>query len=653
MNSAILSPSSRHLLLEVAPMRQFLGVLLGLVACGGAFAQTGRPVRVEVSLAEGKTVYRAGERIQINLTFTASEAGFSLNGTTTEPASPIDTLFLSPTTGVFPWLDDQARGRRYSPDYASIVSLEINKPVTVRLILNAVYRFDAPGHYKVHVVTNRVSSGERHNAQPLGPLTSNEVEFDVEAMSDADEAARAAAIEREIREANNIQQAEPLAEELDWLTGDASTRVKLSLFLRPKAFHPFSVDVTRGLWTARNRALVVAELERALGDPRQSLSAGFSLLETTVALKARLAVPFDPALPDKALQTAQIEGGYLNQIAATLPERTRESLVTAAETLFVRLAQRKETTGNDFAAAREVLITHFAEVNEYSVDWLLNSYGTYLEDPRMVPALETILQTQQDPVLSGERAAVLAQMIKLAPQNVRSFVVEEVCANRRTIQKAIQNAPFDVLPETDECLKEQIHAASANVKHGGVDLQQKTALAARFATNAIYEDLLALYEKSSANWDGQARGGMLAYLMRWDAKRALPLLEAALPPSAEQLDPNISFALFRSYYSSGLDAFLRERLEIGSAEQAGMAAFEMSQHGPAEDQDILRERLNRWRTRWSGKEIPKEEGKLEGELVEAVILGKEWQMPDTPAAALRESCISSACRSRFQAPVAR
>jgi hypothetical protein len=323
-------------------------------------------------------------------------------------------------------------------------------------------------------------------------------------------------------------------------------------------------------------------------------------------------------------------------------------LVTAAETLFVRLAQRKETTGNDFAAAREVLITHFAQVNEYSVDWLLNSYGTYLEDPRMVPALETILQTQQDPVLSGERAAALAQMIKLAPQNVRSFVIEEVCANRRTFQKAIQNAPFDVLPETDGCLKEQIHAASANVKHGGVDLQQKTALAARFATNAIYDDLLALYEKSSATWDGQARGGMLAYLMRWDAKRALPLLEAALPPSSEQLDPNISFALFRSYYSSGLDAFLRERLENGSAEQAGMAAFEMSQYGPAEDQDILRERLNRWRRRWSAKEIPKEEGKLEGELVQAVILGKEWQMPDTPAAALRESCISSACRSRFQ-----
>jgi hypothetical protein len=528
-------------------------------------------------------------------------------------------------------------------------SLEVDKPAMVGLTLNAVYRLDAPGHYKAHVVTNRVSSGDLLHSQALGSLTSNEVEFDVQAMTDADETARATTLERQIRDATNMRQAQPFAEELDWLTGDASTRVKLSLYLRPKEFYPFGVDVTRGLWLARNRTLVVAELERALGDPAQPLSACSSLLQTTVALKARLAVPFDADAPGKALPTEQIESEYLHQIAITLARRNGEPLVTAAQTVFTRLAQRKETTGNDFATAREVLITHFARVNEYNVDWLLNSYGMYLQDPRIVPALESILQAQKDPVLSGERAAVLAQMIKLTPQNVRPFVTEELCANHRVMLKSVQNAPFDVLPETDGCLKEQIHAASANAKHGGVDLQLKTALAARFATNAIYDDLLALYEKSSATWDGQARGGMLAYLVRWNAPRALPLLEAALPLSAEQLDPNISFALFSAYYSNGLDTFLRVRLTIGPAAQAGVAAYEMSQYGPAEDQDILRQRLDRWRTEWSSKDIPEAEGKFEGELVQAVIRGKEWQIPETPAAVLRESCISSACRLRFQA----
>jgi hypothetical protein len=624
-------------------------MMLGVLTWGVASAPSGAPVHVELSLAEGKTVYRIGEPIRVSLAFTASEAGFSLNETTTEPASPIDTLFLSPMTGVFPWLDDQARGHRYGPDYASLMDLEVNKPTTVGLTLNGVYRFDQPGHYKVHVVTNRVSRGDLQHSQLVGPLTSNEVEFDVVAMADADEAARAAALEKQIREATNMQQAQSLAEELGWLTGDASTRAKISLYLHPKEFYPFGVNVTWGLWMARNRGLVVAELDRAIADPTDSLSASASLVDTTAALKARLAVPFDPAEPGKALPTDQIESEYLHQIVATLSRRKGDSLVTAALTVFTRLAQRKETSGNDFAAAREVLITHFAQVNEYSVDWLLNGYGTYLQDPRMVPALESILQTQKDPIMNGERAAVEAQMIKLAPQNVRSFVIEEVCANYRVMLKPIQDAPFDVLPETDECLKKQIQAASENVKHGGVDLQMKTALAARFATNAIYDDLLSLYKRSSADWDGQARGGMLAYFMRWDASRGLPLLEAALPIGAEQLEPNISFALFRAHYSTGLDAFLRVRLASAPPEQAGMAAFEMSQNGPAEDQDILRQRLDRWRTQWSGKEIPGAEGKLEGELVQAVIEGKEWKLAEAPASVLRESCLSSVCRSRFQA----
>ena len=630
-------------------MRLSLAVIFVMLTSCFAFAQPGGPVHVDLSLAEGKTLYRIGEPIRLLLSFTASEAGFSLNGTTTEPASPIDTLVLSPMTGVFPWLEDQARGHRYGPDYGSITDLEVNKPATVGLTLNGVYRFDEPGHYKVHVVTNRVSSGDLLHSQPLGLLTSNEVEFDVAAMTDADEAARAATLEKQIREAANMDQAQSSAEDLGWLTGDASTRAKISLYLHPKEFYPFGVNVTWGLWMARNRGLVVAELERAIADPTDSLSASASLLGTAAALKARLAVPFDPADPGKALPTDQIESEYLHQIAATLPQRRGESLVTAAQTVFTRLAQRKETSGNDFAAAREVLITHFAQVNEYSVDWLLNSYGTYLQDPRIVPALESILQTQKDPIMSGERAAVEAQLIKLAPQNVRSFVVGEVCADYRVQLKPIQDAPFDVLPETDECLKKQIHAASENVKQRGVDLQMKTALAARFATNAIYDDLLNLYKKSNADWDGQARGGLLAYFMRWDVSRGLPLLEAALPIGAEQLEPNISFALFRAYYSTGLDAFLRVRLATGPPEQACTAAFEMSQNGPAEDQDILRQRLDRWRTQWSGKDVPEAEGKLESELVQAVIEGKEWKLAETPAGMLRESCLSSICRSRFQA----
>jgi hypothetical protein len=142
---------------------------------------------------------------------------------------------------------------------------------------------------------------------------------------------------------------------------------------------------------------------------------------------------------------------------------------------------------------------------------------------------------------------------------------------------------------------------------------------------------------------------MLAYLMRREPQRALPLLEAALPASAEQFDFSLTNAMCAAYYSKGLDAFLRERLATGPAGQAGWAAFYMSQHGPTEDQEVLRQRLDCWRAQWAGKDIPLEEGKPEGELVQRLIKGKEWQMADTEASVMWESCISPACRSRSRA----
>ena len=91
------------------------------------------------------------------------------------------------------------------------------------------------------------------------------------------------------------------------------------------------------------------------------------------------------------------------------------------------------------------------------------------------------------------------------------------------------------------------------------------------------------------------------------------------------------------------------RLLAAPPAQAGEAAFRLSQHGPSEDQNILRQRLDHWRSQWLGKDVPQAEGKLEVELVQAVIRGKEWQMSDAEASALRKSCISPLCKSRFNA----
>jgi len=267
----------------------------------------------------------------------------------------------------------------------------------------------------VRVTTARVSKAKSPDPKSPGALTSNEVSFDTVPMDDAYEAARAKHLESLIRSAPELRTAQRYAGELRWLAGDPSTHVKLSLFLHPKEFYPFGVDVSDGLWVARNRALVVSTLEQAMRDPQQPIEPVGSFLHTAVALKARLESPFNPVNSTNPLPHAkQIEGEYIRRIAATLPLRQGENLVDTAITVLISLAQRDEVSTPEFEAAREAIISHFADVDEYLVDWVLNAYGKYLQDARMIPVLENMLGKAK---FSTTRAAIQSQLTLLRDKN--------------------------------------------------------------------------------------------------------------------------------------------------------------------------------------------------------------------------------------------
>jgi len=383
-----------------------------LSACA-SLAQQNPDVQVRLSLANDKDSYRGGEPIVLQLTFAASVPGYQINEVTTEPASPVDQVLLSPGKGVYTWLDDYSRERRYSPDYSTSNDLRPGQPVTIKLPLNALYRFDEPGHYTVHVVTSRITSGAFMGSKTAA-LTSNDVSFDMVSMDDADDAAMAQYLESRIRSASDLRTAQHFASQLQWLTGDPSTRAKLSLFLDPKEFYPFGVDVSYGLWVARNRALVVSALEQAMNDPKQPIGPVGSVLQMAVALKSRLESPYDPGSTNPLPQANQIEDEYVRRIAGTLPLRQGANLASTAITLLTSLAQRDKTGTPEFEAAREAIITHFADVNEYQVDWVLYGYGKYLEDIRILPALETMLKTIK---FESSRTAIQNQLAVVRARN--------------------------------------------------------------------------------------------------------------------------------------------------------------------------------------------------------------------------------------------
>lgn len=146
---------------------------------------------------------------------------------------------------------------------------------------------------------------------------------------------------------------------------------------------------------------------------------------------------------------------------------------------------------------------------------------------------------------------------------------------------------------------------------------------------------------------------MLAYLVRWNSPRALPLLEAALPENDSAPDLNIAYAIGKVGYIPGIESFWRKRLIGNSPELAAQAAFQMSQTGPHEDQAILRSRLDDWRTHWKGRQIPPSEANFEAELTQAVMLGAHWRMSRDDIQALAAGCLSDSCQRRFASVAAR
>jgi hypothetical protein len=134
-------------------------------------------------------------------------------------------------------------------------------------------------------------------------------------------------------------------------------------------------------------------------------------------------------------------------------------------------------------------------------------------------------------------------LILAPPEDVRPFVVDAACDPESRMRfDVLTKLPGETLPEADQSLLKQIRRLGASEDRSEqFELRQKTMLAGRFATKAFYQPMLVVYKQYSSKWDGDARGGMLAYLARYDEKGGLELLKQGIKSSTAR-----SLELFRS-----------------------------------------------------------------------------------------------------------
>ena len=633
--------------------------IIWLTSATAAFAQDpATDVHVKLSLADNKNTYRIGEPIKLILEFTADRDGYQVDTVPDRTELTSDAIFVSPDSGVRHWLDEYLNGSRYVRDVISLTRLS-NAPTRVELLLNDSIRFDSAGKYSLKVTTRRVTpiSTSREYPPPTA-LTTNEISFEVQPVSEADEEKEVKRLSDLLDAAHGWQAEEKLTEEMSFLTGDPSSREKVRRFLNSEGRSGnYFAHITYGLYIARNRALVFQLLEAAMRDPNTPVTYGLVMAVTKLRLLrensglekplANVATP-DPFADPKF---TAIQDVYIGELAAGLAKRVGKSQTTTAMTILTRLPRNPETAAPLLREVRRILLQQFESLHQYDQEYLLRVYWDQLRDPSLLPILKQMLKSQGTASKNIHDTA-LKRLIEMAPDEARSFVVSEILDPTSLVDfDILQSLADSSLPEIDTPLLEQIRRFSSSKRNYDVTyLKQKTSLAARYATVAIYSDLMELYQQAGAKWPSEAKAGLFAYFARYNEKEALLLIEQTLADLEPGQDFNLLPDLARLYYSDGIDALLRTRLDGDEPRAVSTSAWLISKYGPPGDERIIEARLERWRRDWGPRATEAQnnlQGAAEREMVTALIRAKSWKASAERIKELEQGCVTDLCRQSF------
>jgi hypothetical protein len=165
--------------------------------------------------------------------------------------------------------------------------------------------------------------------------------------------------------------------------------------------------------------------------------------------------------------------------------------------------------------------------------------------------------------------------------------------------------------------------------------------------------VLATYTENLKHLTISSRAALLAYLAKQNEREALPLIEQQLEELPVNQEFNFLPQLTSLYYSDGIAAILRKRVESDQPEVASTTAYLLAKYGDAGDRKILEARLERWRKEWGARQLEadtNQQGRIESELVSGLNRAKDGRIAPERLRELQQSCITKICKQQFPTP---
>ncbi|MGC1620265.1 MAG: hypothetical protein WA765_17380 [Candidatus Acidiferrum sp.] len=608
----------------------------------------GAEVRLETE--DGRTQFKLDEPMRLVLVFTGHTTEFAVN--TTLYGDMSEQVNITPAEGWF-----RSHGSS-GHDYLTTTELA-DEPIQVPLLLNQGIVFEKPGQYEISITTGRLIGTQAGFAGTR--LTTNTVAIEVTAPDEHEEAALVRSLSNQL-ETGDGQARREAAMQLAYLGGDDAVRAKVRWLLDPgnSQGENLQQEMLEGLASSRNLKLQLDLLEAAWLDvqrvPQPTLLEAIQQTRTFLRKETLdgWSMMVVPTKTDAASKLADQERqNDISALVATLPQRTGDNRRDTAYFLmeFNGLSEAEK------ALVRPAVLAEFGQMEPLAQAMLLETRWKDIRDPSLVPDLEAMLDAPDE--LSAHRDA-LQRLIELSPETGKPYAVREICDPKSEVMlEQITDLPEETLPEVDGCLAAQL---SASKESHNPRWQWKVMIATRFGSKGMLPTMREIYS-TRKDWNPQSEeGAFLAYFLRYSPREAVVHIDAlGTNPQPGFFFIDKVFTARKAAFPDELEAWFRGKLKKGSADEAGLAAYELSMFGRAEDKGIVEQKFEQLRQHWngSGAEIETakmgspecETSKLEINLVSALAgsNGKVWILTPDEKALLGAGCLTSQCTRYFPA----
>lgn len=610
-------------------------LLLFFALCAAAAAQD---VRLTLATKGGRTQFRMGEQIDVELRFEATAPGkYRVHDGIDRRyfrQREYESYSAEPAAGAVDPLGDSGvlmSGGMGRPPFHSVLG---PAPAVVSGIVNDWVSFRQPGRYRIVAESERVFAGM--NVQERVALRSNAIEIEIVA-------AEPEWLARQLADAVAVLESPPSLPSQPGAADAHGSAARALRFLETREAVPHLTrlfdrappgvqeELRAALQASPHRGEVIAQMEAVIRAADASVSSYFlgALMQIEYSRRHGPREPM-PRHDDKEAMKRwheadrvymerfrAIQDRYNAMLAEVLPLKAGSARGAAIETLF---AQGSDSMKSQM---RKILVSEFASLSPQLQARLLAGWAE-LGGPDLAPALCEIAAKP-----GPARDTALEHLLDVDPAGARRLILDRIRTldigdPRSTEPRVLAFLPDDRLPDLDDALVAGLDRGSAG-----------PALVARYASEAALPGVAEWLKRNPHSFCTTA---VSAYLFRADPARARQHVAAAqkdgpcalhLPQYAARMlmTPELERA-----FIANLDAAdpMTRRVAQTTLQHAGSAAAE----APLWDAFA----------KLRGAKIGPMEEPLETGFVDALVQGFGWVLNNEKLDAVERACITDRCR---------